>query len=298
MESSQYAYTIGEEIVRFTEKDYFRVSVGLMEALNEYGKLVEEMTLDVKLIGNTRVEGVSLNAEQQHLGTIQTYKRDKKEKIKICLQMTRIPSFHKLPKKANAIKSLNKYGSASKFECISSSKKGFFQENGNFDLYSSELKNCLLNPEEIARNCCHITQDNHSKTKTALFNTISNRFTPNEKGAMIGICKTRSSTNLVPGENKNYEKMSVRKAPRKSLFFDKKADMDEKNELLPCLGKTQSTYYLDKNEERTLEEKNLKAKYDLIYKNDEKGKKKKKHKKELVEGNKKIKIKSMGMAKK
>eukprot|EP01022_Parablepharisma_sp_SALTPOND_P016667 TRINITY_DN249_c1_g1_i1.p1 TRINITY_DN249_c1_g1~~TRINITY_DN249_c1_g1_i1.p1 ORF type:complete len:1041 (-),score=41.47 TRINITY_DN249_c1_g1_i1:2296-5418(-) len=43
LESSQYAYTIGDEVMRFTERDYVRVSEYLMFALDEYRKLLIEL---------------------------------------------------------------------------------------------------------------------------------------------------------------------------------------------------------------------------------------------------------------
>lgn len=43
LETSQYAYTVGEEVIRFTERDYIRVSQFLMTALDEYRKLLAEL---------------------------------------------------------------------------------------------------------------------------------------------------------------------------------------------------------------------------------------------------------------
>ncbi len=47
LESSQYAYTIGEEVIRFTERDYARISDYLMQALDEYRKLIEELHTEI-----------------------------------------------------------------------------------------------------------------------------------------------------------------------------------------------------------------------------------------------------------
>ena len=48
LESSQYAYRLGEEIVRITERDYSKIAIGLMNALEEYGKFVEDLGIKNK----------------------------------------------------------------------------------------------------------------------------------------------------------------------------------------------------------------------------------------------------------
>lgn len=43
LESSQYAYTVGEEVVRFTERDYMLISEALMLALHEYTNILVDI---------------------------------------------------------------------------------------------------------------------------------------------------------------------------------------------------------------------------------------------------------------
>lgn len=54
LESSMYAYKLGNEVVRFTERDYIRIGEALMEALHEYhvimGQLQSQIKVNKKLI--------------------------------------------------------------------------------------------------------------------------------------------------------------------------------------------------------------------------------------------------------
>ena len=47
LESSIYAYTLGEEVVTFSEREYIRIGESLMEALNDYRLLIEEIQIEM-----------------------------------------------------------------------------------------------------------------------------------------------------------------------------------------------------------------------------------------------------------
>eukprot|EP01022_Parablepharisma_sp_SALTPOND_P035819 TRINITY_DN966_c0_g1_i1.p1 TRINITY_DN966_c0_g1~~TRINITY_DN966_c0_g1_i1.p1 ORF type:complete len:817 (+),score=44.79 TRINITY_DN966_c0_g1_i1:3330-5780(+) len=89
LESSQYAYNIGEEVVRFTEKDYLKVATGFMEALHEYGRLLDQLQTEMKEYRKTHEPMFETTIERAET------KPRRNEKLKIRVQMTRIPAFHK-----------------------------------------------------------------------------------------------------------------------------------------------------------------------------------------------------------
>lgn len=85
LETSQFAYNLGEEVVRFAEKDYFRVAVGFLQALHEYGRLVEQLQTETESCeGNSLCATASLGPTSTGMKEVLRHK----QKVEIRLQMT------------------------------------------------------------------------------------------------------------------------------------------------------------------------------------------------------------------
>jgi len=94
LESSQYAYTMGDEIIKFTEKDYNKVAVGFMESLHEYERLLDQLHAEMKEYRKIQEPCWDDSSfEKNENPAKNTHRRN--EKLKIRVQMSRIPAFHK-----------------------------------------------------------------------------------------------------------------------------------------------------------------------------------------------------------
>eukprot|EP01022_Parablepharisma_sp_SALTPOND_P028315 TRINITY_DN70786_c1_g1_i1.p1 TRINITY_DN70786_c1_g1~~TRINITY_DN70786_c1_g1_i1.p1 ORF type:complete len:1010 (-),score=46.68 TRINITY_DN70786_c1_g1_i1:1429-4458(-) len=111
LESSMYAYTVGEEVVQFSEREYIRIGEALMNALHDYKALLGQMQLEmsetrdwlkpgrlVELTGTPAADLLKLEIQEDKE---EEKKRERREKLKIKVQMTKIPSFQKVTEGKN-----------------------------------------------------------------------------------------------------------------------------------------------------------------------------------------------------
>lgn len=121
MESSIYGYSLGDEVVWFSEREYIRIGEALMNALHDYVVLIGQMQTEMsetkdwlkpgRLIELTGMPAADVLKNKIQSSKEEERKRERREKLKIKVQMTKIPSFQKvvenkisisLPKVCNA----------------------------------------------------------------------------------------------------------------------------------------------------------------------------------------------------
>ncbi len=192
MESSIYAYTLGEEVIRFSEREYVRIGEALMCALNDYITLLDHMQLEMsetrdwlkpgrlaELTGTPAADVLKLEIrEDKEEGR----RRERRERLKVKLQMNKIPSFQRVveqkekekpprpqPQKSRAISCVPANNNRT-FECIPKppSIPNVQTDSGKINRQAiAHIASLMLDPKEGKKDrgnqCCQSWKDYFSQ---------------------------------------------------------------------------------------------------------------------------------------